>query len=668
MHKMGKTGDMFGEFYSEDETSRGQVDFHSTFMEVSHHRDDGSSEIDDQLNGRRPQDDDMGDRSLEPGDEMEAGAGTDSKRTDEENGISAPVGLASTQMDGENVSATPAIVDSGTKERAFSDYAKAGDVKEWETLKAGRPAILEPERRIASAENGNPKTALIFSETSPAKKSSGSTRQTEGEAGSAGKRPVRHFHGQVSAMSVKNGHTDLKMETAGTKDKGISIAVSGSGSSGKIDGQVNTETAKSRRTDLKTETTGTKDKGIPVSGSGSSERVGGRINAEAGKGGLSDLKMETAGAKDKGTPVSGSGSQVKIDGHSNTETGTGKGEIGYSKANDSHGAGSPVQGSERGWLKTHFNEALAHRGGFISPGAFSAQGREGSGRHSAESSKKSAASVESASKPRQTGSRYPTGAGELRETRKDRNGNRASRFDLPRDGREKRDTSKLGSGEQRVEMTGEKNREETGAAKFASRVSSLTGEQGFDRSVSKSETSTSDNPTLSAGNTSSSAKIPGNIPRFAETEMVRQSFKESGVRQFVEKASLNLRNGQQEFRIALKPESLGEVKVQVSTENHQVTIRILTELPLAKEMIENNVHQLKAELHGHGLEIDKFEVSLSQGSDKSGVEQGFSGSKKMKKAFRQGGRAKEISSAPDAERDDWTRLPLSGNGAINLFA
>jgi flagellar hook-length control protein FliK len=113
---------------------------------------------------------------------------------------------------------------------------------------------------------------------------------------------------------------------------------------------------------------------------------------------------------------------------------------------------------------------------------------------------------------------------------------------------------------------------------------------------------------------------------------------------------------------------LGHVKVQVSTENHQVTIKILTELPVAKEMIENNLHQLKAELQGQGLEIDKFEVSLSQGSDKNGVERGFTGSKKMKRGFGHKGDSKTISSTPDVEREDLARNQLSGNGAINLFA
>lgn len=129
-----------------------------------------------------------------------------------------------------------------------------------------------------------------------------------------------------------------------------------------------------------------------------------------------------------------------------------------------------------------------------------------------------------------------------------------------------------------------------------------------------------------------------------------------------------MKNGRQEFRVELKPELLGHVRVQVSTENHQVTIKILTELPIAKEMIENNLHQLKAELQSQGLDIENFEVSLSQDSEKSGVEHGFAGSKKMKRGAQQNADATSLSSTPDMEKEDWAPNQRRGNGAINLFA
>jgi flagellar hook-length control protein FliK len=43
-----------------------------------------------------------------------------------------------------------------------------------------------------------------------------------------------------------------------------------------------------------------------------------------------------------------------------------------------------------------------------------------------------------------------------------------------------------------------------------------------------------------------------------------------------------------------------------------VTVKILTEFGFVKDMIENNIHQLKADLQQHGLEVDKVDVSVSR--------------------------------------------------------
>jgi flagellar hook-length control protein FliK len=52
--------------------------------------------------------------------------------------------------------------------------------------------------------------------------------------------------------------------------------------------------------------------------------------------------------------------------------------------------------------------------------------------------------------------------------------------------------------------------------------------------------------------------------------------------------------------------------MQVITENQQVTVKILTEFGFVKEMIENNIQQLKADLQHQGLEVDKLDVSVSR--------------------------------------------------------
>jgi flagellar hook-length control protein FliK len=79
----------------------------------------------------------------------------------------------------------------------------------------------------------------------------------------------------------------------------------------------------------------------------------------------------------------------------------------------------------------------------------------------------------------------------------------------------------------------------------------------------------------------------------------------------VEKAVLNLKNGQNSIKIKLRPEFLGPLRMHILTENHQVMVRILTDVPWVKETIEQNIDQLKAALQNHGLQIDKFDVSVA---------------------------------------------------------
>jgi|GEM_PF-6993306 len=81
--------------------------------------------------------------------------------------------------------------------------------------------------------------------------------------------------------------------------------------------------------------------------------------------------------------------------------------------------------------------------------------------------------------------------------------------------------------------------------------------------------------------------------------------------QIVKKAVIRLKDGYSEVRIDLKPELLGPLRMQILTENQQVTLRILTENPLVKEIIENSIAQLKADLLSQGLQMEELEVSLN---------------------------------------------------------
>ena len=98
------------------------------------------------------------------------------------------------------------------------------------------------------------------------------------------------------------------------------------------------------------------------------------------------------------------------------------------------------------------------------------------------------------------------------------------------------------------------------------------------------------------------------------TEGARSGLSSQAMDQVVQKAVLLLNHNQQEAHIELKPEFLGHIRMQIVTENQQVSIKIATEFPFVKDMLESNLNQLKAELQAQGLKIDSLEVSVAHDS------------------------------------------------------
>jgi flagellar hook-length control protein FliK len=95
--------------------------------------------------------------------------------------------------------------------------------------------------------------------------------------------------------------------------------------------------------------------------------------------------------------------------------------------------------------------------------------------------------------------------------------------------------------------------------------------------------------------------------------------------QIVKKAVIRFKDGISEARINLKPELLGHLRLSISTDNQQVTLRILAENPLVKEIIESSAAQLKADLSNQGLQMEQLEVGVNGDRDRLGHQSGNSG-------------------------------------------
>lgn len=137
--------------------------------------------------------------------------------------------------------------------------------------------------------------------------------------------------------------------------------------------------------------------------------------------------------------------------------------------------------------------------------------------------------------------------------------------------------------------------------------------------------------------------------------------------QIVRKAAIHLRNGQQEAQIDLKPDFLGHIRMQVISANHQVTVRILAEHGFVKDMIESNIHQLKADLNQQGLEVDKLEVTVSRDPEDSGNYK----DKLAQSRARPGNADRQNDERPAKEKKQGTAPPArapNGTASVDYFA
>lgn len=139
-------------------------------------------------------------------------------------------------------------------------------------------------------------------------------------------------------------------------------------------------------------------------------------------------------------------------------------------------------------------------------------------------------------------------------------------------------------------------------AKMSDEAGPSAGRQNAtDAGLSFSSTTTADKAAAPSPSTGTSTSMTDSAGRFHQDNF----------HQLVERALFSVRGEQSEARIALKPDQLGHVHMKVVTENHMVTIKIMTESPAARDMIHANAHQLKTELQQQGLTVEQIEVSVS---------------------------------------------------------
>ncbi|WP_341282478.1 flagellar hook-length control protein FliK [Paenibacillus sp. FSL H8-0537] len=98
----------------------------------------------------------------------------------------------------------------------------------------------------------------------------------------------------------------------------------------------------------------------------------------------------------------------------------------------------------------------------------------------------------------------------------------------------------------------------------------------------------------------------------AQPFVLADQFAESMTGLIVQKFDIFSLNGKHEAKIMLFPEQLGQVDVRITMQNGQLTALFHTDTVMAKDMLDNQMSQLRQALQSQGLTIDKLEVTQGQ--------------------------------------------------------
>ncbi|MFB9329701.1 flagellar hook-length control protein FliK [Paenibacillus aurantiacus] len=105
------------------------------------------------------------------------------------------------------------------------------------------------------------------------------------------------------------------------------------------------------------------------------------------------------------------------------------------------------------------------------------------------------------------------------------------------------------------------------------------------------------------------------MPQPVPAEKFAEKMKDMLVNQF----SVKTKDGLSEATISLAPAHLGQVDIRIAVHNGQLTAVFVAESSAAKDMLENQMAQLRNQLQTQGLQVDRLEVTQSSNAFESNM-------------------------------------------------
>ncbi|WP_139998349.1 flagellar hook-length control protein FliK [Paenibacillus paridis] len=156
--------------------------------------------------------------------------------------------------------------------------------------------------------------------------------------------------------------------------------------------------------------------------------------------------------------------------------------------------------------------------------------------------------------------------------------------------------------------------------------------------------------------------LAGNSAAVPTSFVVADEFAKSMSGMIVQKFDLTTLNGVSEAKLMLFPEHLGQVDVRITMQNGLLTAIFQTDTAMAKDMLDNQMAQLRLALQAQGLMVDKLEVSQGQASPQLSQQQHGQGNGQQHAANRQGFNGEDGSSESQFETEMIEQASIQGLG------
>ncbi|WP_256761370.1 flagellar hook-length control protein FliK [Cohnella sp. WQ 127256] len=92
------------------------------------------------------------------------------------------------------------------------------------------------------------------------------------------------------------------------------------------------------------------------------------------------------------------------------------------------------------------------------------------------------------------------------------------------------------------------------------------------------------------------------------TQVPVQQFAEQMSKFLIKQFQLTQGNGTSEAKLTLTPEHLGQVDIRIVMHNGQLTAQFMTDNLMARDLLENQMSQLRSALSSQGLQVERLEV------------------------------------------------------------